>query len=151
MRISFSFSNFCDVVADVAALATIKRDWLEESVGLAEGRERSEEAASFILDALATPELLDLAGENFHEDLVQFFQLLRCRGRRSERIVDIRAEINLIDLVARHAAAEDRAPIALAFADVLATGRVATSSMEGQAAGYAETEGDGSETPPWRV
>ena len=126
------------VSADIfAALARIKTNALLETEGV-EGSEGTAAAAALLLDTLATPEVLALAAVRTTPDELHFFQLVREEGGRKELLLDIAPECNLIDLVARYVAAEDREPLALAFADALSTGWISSSSPEARAAGYAE-------------
>jgi hypothetical protein len=122
----------------LVALARIKTSASLDSLGFREPSNRNITAATLLLDALVTPETLALARKSLSPDAVQFFQLERVEDGESVVLLDIGPECNLLDLVARYAVADDREPLALAFADALADGWVAASSSEGRAAGYAE-------------
>jgi hypothetical protein len=122
-----------------AALSQIKMSALHSYEDQGHDPESAVYASRFILDALVTPEVLSKADETLSIDVVQFFQLLRTDGELTELLLDVAAERNLIDLVARYA--DDASPaLAMAFADCLATGWVANSSVEARAAGYAEED-----------
>jgi hypothetical protein len=121
------------------ALSHIKMSALHSYEDQEHDPESAVYAAHFILDALVTPEVLSKAGETLSIDVVQFFQLVRTDGELTELLLDVAAERNLIDLVARYADGPSPA-LAMAFADCLATGWVANSSVEARAAGYAEED-----------